>query len=254
MPSVVPQSSSLIITSCATSTRRRVRYPESAVFNAVSARPLRAPWVEMKYCNTVRPAEVGSDGSFDHFAGRLSHQSAHAGELANLLFRSASAGVRHNVNGVDVTIAVLGFQGFEHFVGNLLGDVAPDGDDFVVAFAVGDGAVKILLLHLDDFLFGVFHQLVLVAGDKHVVDANGDAGLRGVREAKLLQVIEQHDGAFQAETQVSVINELLDALFLEQAVDKRHLLRQMRIENDPADGGLDKFPLDVQDFRVGNVL
>ena len=52
----VPQSSSRTMTSCATSTRRRVRYPESAVRSAVSARPLRAPWVEMKYSSTVRPS------------------------------------------------------------------------------------------------------------------------------------------------------------------------------------------------------
>ena len=39
----VPQSSSRTITSWATSTSRRVRYPESAVRSAVSASPLRAP-------------------------------------------------------------------------------------------------------------------------------------------------------------------------------------------------------------------
>ena len=52
----MPQSSSRTMTSCATSTRRRVRYPESAVRSAVSARPLRAPCVEMKYSSTVRPS------------------------------------------------------------------------------------------------------------------------------------------------------------------------------------------------------
>ena len=56
MPSTVPQSVSVTTRSCATSTRRRVRYPELAVFNAVSARPLRAPCVEMKYCSTLRPS------------------------------------------------------------------------------------------------------------------------------------------------------------------------------------------------------
>ena len=45
-----------MITSCDTSTRRRVRYPESAVRSAVSARPLRAPCVEMKYSSTDRPS------------------------------------------------------------------------------------------------------------------------------------------------------------------------------------------------------
>ena len=56
MPSTVPQSSSLMMTSCATSTSRRVRYPASAVLSAVSASPLRAPCVEMKYSSTVSPS------------------------------------------------------------------------------------------------------------------------------------------------------------------------------------------------------
>jgi hypothetical protein len=56
MPPLVPQSSLVMMQSCATSTRRRVRYPEFAVFKAVSARPLRAPWVELKYSSTDRPS------------------------------------------------------------------------------------------------------------------------------------------------------------------------------------------------------
>jgi len=122
-------------------------------------------------------AEVGSDGRFDDFAGWLGHQTAHAGKLADLLFRTARAGVRHNVDGVDVALFVLILEGLEHFVGHALSDVAPDGDDLVVALAVGDGTVEVLLLHLDDFLFGVFHELVLVARNEHVVDADRNAGL-----------------------------------------------------------------------------
>jgi hypothetical protein len=45
-----------MMASCATSTSRRVRYPEFAVFSAVSARPLRAPCVELKYSSTVSPS------------------------------------------------------------------------------------------------------------------------------------------------------------------------------------------------------
>ena len=56
MPSRVPQSSSSTTLSCETSTRRRVRYPEFAVFNAVSASPLRAPCVEIKYSSTLSPS------------------------------------------------------------------------------------------------------------------------------------------------------------------------------------------------------
>ena len=70
--------------------------------------------------------------------------------------------------GLMMPFFVLGFEGLEHFVGDLLGDVAPDGDDFVVALAVGDRAVEVLLLNFDDFAFGGIHELGLVAGDDHV--------------------------------------------------------------------------------------
>ncbi len=50
------QSSSRTITSCDTSTSRRVRYPESAVFNAVSASPFLPPCEDIKYSRTVKPS------------------------------------------------------------------------------------------------------------------------------------------------------------------------------------------------------
>ena len=50
------QSVSRMIRSCDTSTRRRVRYPESAVRSAVSESPLRAPCAEMKYSSTSSPS------------------------------------------------------------------------------------------------------------------------------------------------------------------------------------------------------
>ncbi len=125
---------------------------------------------------------------------------------------------------------VLVLECFEQFVGNFFGDVSPDGDDFVVAFAVGDGAVEILLLHLDDFLLGVFDQIVFIAGNEHVVDADGDAGLGGVMEARFLQVVEQDDGVFQPETQVGVVHQLLHALLLEQAVDVRKFSGQWELK------------------------
>ena len=199
-------------------------------------------------------AEVGSNRRLDNFARRLGHQSAHTGKLTNLLFRSASAGVGHDVDGVDAAFLVLVLEGLEEFVGNFFGDVAPDGDDLVVAFAVGDGAVEVLLLHLDDFLFGVLHQLGFVAGDEHVVDADRNAGLGGVHEAEFLQLIEQHNGAFQAEAQVGVVHELLNALLLEQAVDEREIARQVVVEDHAADGGLNELALQLHGNGVRHVL
>ena len=91
-------------------------------------------------------AEVGGDGLLDDFARGLGHQAAHAGELADLLFRSAGAGVGHDVNRIEVAAgAVVLFHGLEHFVGDSFGDLRPDFDDLVVALALGDGAFLILL-------------------------------------------------------------------------------------------------------------
>ena len=50
------QSDSRTIICCDTSTRRLVRYPESAVRSAVSDIPFRAPCADMKYSNTSRPS------------------------------------------------------------------------------------------------------------------------------------------------------------------------------------------------------
>src|SRR5438034_670925 len=82
------------------------------------------------------------------------------------------------------------------------------------ARAVRDGAVQILLLNLDAFLFRGVHELVLVARDEHVVDANGDPRPRGVGEAQRLEVVEQNNRVGQAKAQVGVIDQLLNALFL----------------------------------------
>ena len=56
IPLKVPQSNSVTTTSWATSTNRLVKYPASAVLSAVSARPLRAPWVEIKYSRIDSPS------------------------------------------------------------------------------------------------------------------------------------------------------------------------------------------------------
>ena len=199
-------------------------------------------------------AEVGSDGCLDDFAGRLGHQAAHSGELADLLLRPACTGVRHDVNGVDVALFVLVLEGPEHFVGDFFSDVAPDGDDLVVALAVGDGAVKILLLNLDAFLFGGVHELVLVAGDEHVVDADRDAGLGGVGKAQRLQVVKEDDSVFEPETQVGVIDELLNTLLFEETVHVGELFRQVRVEDHAADGRLDELPLHLHGLGVRDVL
>ena len=175
-------------------------------------------------------------GLFDDLARGLGHQTAHTGKLADLLFRTARAGVGHDVNRVEVAAgAVVLLHGLEHFFRNAFGDLGPDFDDLVVAFAVGDRAFLILRDDFDDGLFGVADQAGLLARHDHVVDADGDAGAGRVQEPERLHLIQHVDRDRQTVLQVAILNELREALLLEQAVDERHLIGQNVVEDDAAD-------------------
>src|ERR1022692_4956799 len=198
--------------------------------------------------------EVRRDGRLDDFAGRLGHQSTHAGELADLLFRSSSAGVGHDVNRIEFARLVAPLHFTEHFVGHFFRDRRPDFDDFVVAFAVGDGSVQILLLHGDHLLLGVLDQGLLAVRDDHVVDADGQACLRRELEAQRLDFVEHLDRNFEPEGEVPVVDQSANSFFLEQAVDERHALGQVVVQNGAAHGGVDECTLDSYRLGVNDVL
>ena len=64
--------------------------------------------------------EVRDDGRFDDFAVRLCHQTAHTRQLFNLSRRTTRTGMRHHVNGVDVTFTGIG-NALHHFFRNFFG-------------------------------------------------------------------------------------------------------------------------------------
>ncbi len=103
-------------------------------------------------------------------------------------------------------------------------------------------------------LFGVADQGVLGVRDDHVVEADGEAGLGGVAEAEVLDAVERLDGDFEAEVQVAVVDELADALLLEQAVDVGHALGERIVEDGAADGGGDELLVELDRLGVGEVL
>ena len=128
-------------------------------------------------------AEVSRNRRLDNFPRGLSHQSAHPGKLTNLLLRSASAGVRHDVDRVNVAFLVLRLHYAEHFVGYFFRNGRPDFDYLVVTLAISDSPVQILLLDIHHLLLGVAYQGLLVFRDDHVIDANRETSGGRITEA-----------------------------------------------------------------------
>ncbi|EKD33662.1 MAG: hypothetical protein ACD_75C02632G0002 [uncultured bacterium] len=56
--------------------------------------------------------EVGLDRCFDDRATRLGHETAHTGQLANLIPRTSRSGIGHNENGIKT----WAFNSFTVFV------------------------------------------------------------------------------------------------------------------------------------------
>ncbi len=160
-------------------------------------------------------AEVGRDRLFDNFTRRLGHESAHAGKLPDLLFRSARAGVGHDVNRIEVAAgAVVFLHRLEHLLGNPFRYFRPDFDDFVVAFAVRDRAFLVLRDHFDHLLLGLLHKGRLLARHDHVVDADGNARARRVQEPESLHLVEHRYRDRQAELEVTILHHLRETLLL----------------------------------------
>ena len=69
-------------------------------------------------------------------------------------------------------------------------------------------------------LLGLVHHLGLVLGDDEVVDAQREAGLGGLGEAQVLELVEGLDRHGQAAAQVDVEDQALHALLAEGAVEE----------------------------------
>ncbi len=201
-------------------------------------------------------AEVRDDRLLHDLARGLGHGAAHAGELPDLLLRAAGAGVRHHVDGVELPAAdaVGRLHLLEHGVGHRLRDPVPDVDDLVVALAVRDGALLALVLDLEHFLAGAVHELALVGGHAHVVHADRDAGARRHVEPEGLDDVEDLDRALEAERHEAVVDEVLEALLPERAVQERDLRGQVRREEDAAHRRLDARAVAGDRVRVDDVL
>ena len=200
-------------------------------------------------------AEVRGDRRLDDLARRLGHQTAHAGQLADLLLRSTSAGVSHHEDRIELLAVRLRARHLgEHLIRDRLRGAVPDIDDLVVALAGGDGAVEALALDFQHGLARTVDDIGFARGNDHIVDADGDSGLRRVQKSEVFQLVEHLDGQVVAVVEEREVDQLLQTLLLEKTVDVRDLLRQVHVEDDAANRGVDHLLGDILNLGVRHVL
>ena len=149
---------------------------------------------------------------------------------------------------------IVGFHGLEHLIRHAVGHLGPDGDDLVVAFAVGDDAILVLLFDLDHFFFRFLYQAGLALRNHEIVNADRDSGLGRIKETERLDFIQQLNGCLKSKSQVAIVAKRSEPLLAEQTVNERHTRGQVIIEDDPAHGGVDELVLYCDRFRMQNVL
>ncbi len=216
--------------SWATSTRRRgevagVGRLEGRVRQAF-ARSVRRDEV-LEHAETL--AEVRGDRRLDDLARGLGHESAHGGELANLLRGTTRSRVGHDVDGVEARLDRLlaglriGDRLFadaaHHLARDRVGHACPDVDDLVVPLAVGDEPLLVLLDDLLDLVLRLVEEHLLGGRDDHVIHADGNAGAHGVIEAERAEPVCEEDGLLVAVDAVADVDEAREGLLVERLVD-----------------------------------
>ena len=136
-------------------------------------------------------AEVRLDGPVDDLALRVGHEAAHTSQLADLLDIASGARERHHVDGVEL-VEVLG-----HGLADLFVRLVPDVHDLLVALFLAHEAHLVVLVDGGHLRVGLRQDLALVRRHGGVVHRHGDAGARGVVEARVLQAVQdgRHVGA-----------------------------------------------------------
>jgi hypothetical protein len=199
-------------------------------------------------------AEVRLDRRLDDRAVRTRHQAAHAGKLTDLRRATARAGVGHDEQRVHRlfldrlalrVLHVVRADAVHHRLGDLLVGARPDVDHLVVALAGGDETRLVLLLDLGDFLLGAFEDVLLGGRDLHVVDADRHARARRVGEARVHELVGEHDRVLEAEAAVALVDQARDVLLgqLEVRERERQAVRQDFGQQRATDRGVDHFGL-----------
>ena len=198
-------------------------------------------------------SETRLNGNFNLFTLRVNHQSAHTRKLFHLVNRTAGTRVRHHPYGVEFVQRL-----FKRF-GNSVGSAVPRFDNRVVALFLSQKSALILLFYLDNLVFGFLYDFLFSRRNMHIENGSRYRAYRGILVSQRLYLVKhvcRSGCAARLETALYYLAELFFAnrngaaeelvrdfvfeviLFL-PAVYETEILRHIRVEDYPADGGLD---------------
>ena len=202
--------------------------------------------------------EVGFYRTVDDTTGRICHQTAHTGQLFNLVNAAAGTGVSHHGNRVKLIGGVGIFQQSCYILGRLV----PDLYDFLIPFFICHQTAAVHRFSLVDQFFGGLNNLMLALGHVNIGNGNGDTGLAGVIVTHLFHDI-QHVGRSQVAVQLMGFGDqfpkfllgnqlpqmpvFFSAFFIFPLVEVAQFFRQRFIINGVTDGSVNQ----AHPFRSG---
>ena len=147
--------------------------------------------------------EIGLDRKLDGMSRRIRHQSAHSGQLLDLLIGASGSGVRHHE---DVVVFIKTCQ---QVVGQLVVGGLPGIDHFFIALLLGDQTAAEVSGNLIHRRFRVRQKLLLRFRNGHVGNRNRHRRPSGIFIADGLDIVQGNGGLDRA---VGIDNLLQDLL------------------------------------------
>ena len=178
-------------------------------------------------------AEVGLDRTRNDVTLRVSHQTAHSGDLTHLGHTASSARVDHHVNRVG-----LGEVGL-HGGGQLSSGLGPDLDEILTTLLLGHGTTVVLSVDLGGASLVPRQNLRLGRRGLDVADGDGHAGQRTPLVADVLEVVEDVGHLELGHPLAEVVDNLANLLLADEVVDIRVVVRQHLVEQGLSQGGVE---------------
>ena len=111
-------------------------------------------------------SEIRGNGPLNNFSGWLGHEAPHP-ELLNLVLITPRTGIYHHEEWVS-HLPLVEFQLPEEDICNAVRRPGPDINDLLIAFAVSNNTVPIMLGDLFDFRVSLLDLRLFFLGDHHV--------------------------------------------------------------------------------------